>query len=1188
MTLPTPDSTPQIQFPIRATAGGPITNDENDISQGHFGIKTVDGGGELWYRPISDLVGDPVPDPVRVAENADLELLIAAVVNKTDFDSDNTILVANTADTPTSLVVPENTIVGRITSGTIDALTATEVKTLLATTLQNIIDINGTATLATGVPLQILDASSDALLSLLSTGSGPSDNDVTIGNSATSDITVQGNNLNLKDVTYETTLTEIVEDISNNLTQVEHDESLFGDGSAESPIGVVRGDYLYLKSMTNTTGSPIVFDTQTFAPAVNADMSHTVNYFIAGTIKDSLITNIDAGNFDCFDQYGNALTDVEAAAAVERMVDRRWRRFFYVNGTTGSDVTGDGSFGNPYATITKGYETALAQMLYTINGSATLIDGFCVKVANGTYTDFPETINLEFLRNGWLSIDGYEGPVTDSGPFTVTTALENGTSETIDLVSTGAGWTTDEHYLKYVLVTSGTAAGYTLPIYKNSADTIPTLKPLIGTLSPGDTFNIVTPGVLVNIDHGITFDTRNTHAWTKCQFACYNIAFENSGTDAFMFQGMNSAAFPLCSFIVAGDSYIAQMQGGGVNGMTLLDGDMTSGTGGPYAYLYSATHFANESGAVPTDYEEGIYITGEGGPNNGTDLHFVSCRNGVTVVGRQAFLAGVLLGYVNLDHETKVSFRWGYVDNQFNSHAIRVDDFTVATLQDLYFASVNTTAVYVTDGSSVIGNSIDGLDPGTVFSLGKGCDLLLETAMDLAGTTQDVLFTRSGLAYSFADNADGMWFDSTDKLPINALKKVLDAQESESAIVEGGSAFKLVSSDGAGGEGEDNFQIYTGGTDLLNMSAVLDFITIYASNSINLVGTGTDKHLTVKTEGASANLVLEAGQNLTLADKNTTSPIVFSDSSNTALNTTNKTLIGAVNEVHASGGGGDMQDAYDNGGSFELDDGIPFAVNNPDETMLEVLYETGETEVKQITLDALEIFIDGSTTMTGSASISGSSVTLASTGALTFKDQYTPSAVALADSSNTAYNTTNKTSIGAVNEIHAALGDPIAYTFQAWDFEEPNNSDWAVNALAPLAVDSNNAAMRVRLFDDTTPQGIGFTERVPAGKTNIILDLFSRAETSAASNLDVVLTLYVREIPDNGAVESWSAGTNLTTLTMGTSNEYFQYDTQTIALSTLSITAGNLIQIELVRDTADAGDTLVGDYALKMGKLRFS
>ena len=43
----------------------------------------------------------------------------------------NTILAADTDDTPAALVVAEQTLVGRITGGTIDALTATEVRTLI-------------------------------------------------------------------------------------------------------------------------------------------------------------------------------------------------------------------------------------------------------------------------------------------------------------------------------------------------------------------------------------------------------------------------------------------------------------------------------------------------------------------------------------------------------------------------------------------------------------------------------------------------------------------------------------------------------------------------------------------------------------------------------------------------------------------------------------------------------------------------------------------------------------------------------------------------------------------------------------------------------------------------------------------------------------------------------------------------
>jgi len=51
-------------------------------------------------------------------------------LEKSLFDA-NTILAANTDNTPLALTVPEQTLVGRITAGTIDALTPAEVRTLL-------------------------------------------------------------------------------------------------------------------------------------------------------------------------------------------------------------------------------------------------------------------------------------------------------------------------------------------------------------------------------------------------------------------------------------------------------------------------------------------------------------------------------------------------------------------------------------------------------------------------------------------------------------------------------------------------------------------------------------------------------------------------------------------------------------------------------------------------------------------------------------------------------------------------------------------------------------------------------------------------------------------------------------------------------------------------------------------------
>ena len=109
-------------------------------------------------------------------------------------------------------------------------------------------------------------------------------------------------------------------------------------------------------------------------------------------------------------------------------------------------------------------------------------------------------------------------------------------------------------------------------------------------------------------------------------------------------------------------------------------------------------------------------------------------------------------------------------------------------------------------------------------------------------------------------------------------------------------------------------------------------------------------------------------------------------------------------------------------------------------------------------------------------------------------------------------------------------------------------------------------------------KGIGFTVNIPSGATNMTLKIKSRAQTAPGSTKVVKLRLYNREILDNSSVESWTYDA-LTDISIPT-NANWQYDTDSISLSTLGATAGNSMQCELVRNASDAGDTLVGDWCL--------
>jgi hypothetical protein len=136
-----------------------------------------------------------------------------------------------------------------------------------------------------------------------------------------------------------------------------------------------------------------------------------------------------------------------------------------------------------------------------------------------------------------------------------------------------------------------------------------------------------------------------------------------------------------------------------------------------------------------------------------------------------------------------------------------------------------------------------------------------------------------------------------------------------------------------------------------------------------------------------------------------------------------------------------------------------------------------------------------------------------------------------------------------------------------------------VNALAPAATDSNNAGFTVRLFDDTTEEGVGFDLLIPSGAANVVVRLISRAETAPGATQTVQPALYTRRLPDNAAVTAWSAAVLMATISIPT-NENWQYDSETFTLAALSLVAGQVAQFELTRKGTAGGDTLTGDWTL--------
>jgi hypothetical protein len=154
-----------------------------------------------------------------------------------------------------------------------------------------------------------------------------------------------------------------------------------------------------------------------------------------------------------------------------------------------------------------------------------------------------------------------------------------------------------------------------------------------------------------------------------------------------------------------------------------------------------------------------------------------------------------------------------------------------------------------------------------------------------------------------------------------------------------------------------------------------------------------------------------------------------------------------------------------------------------------------------------------------------------------------------------------------------------SYVFYAEQFDNPTSANWSVNALAPALADATNDALTVRAFDDTAEEGVGFKLTIPTGVTNMTLRMRYRAATAPTIlTLAAVMRLHRRSIAANTAVTAWTI-TTLNNLSFP-ANATYQYTTQTISLSSLSLTAGNFVQFELTRQGSATADTLTGDLYL--------
>lgn len=173
--------------------------------------------------------------------------------------------------------------------------------------------------------------------------------------------------------------------------------------------------------------------------------------------------------------------------------------------------------------------------------------------------------------------------------------------------------------------------------------------------------------------------------------------------------------------------------------------------------------------------------------------------------------------------------------------------------------------------------------------------------------------------------------------------------------------------------------------------------------------------------------------------------------------------------------------------------------------------------------------------------------------------------------------------------VPAIAGFAAGAFLESPDFDDPNNADWAVNAIAAAATDSNDNSLQVRLFDDTVEEGVGFDLFIPSEFDQVSFTLVHRPETAPGGATSVAPFLYRRTITDAGAVGAWSAAITLFAGGLAIpANEFWNYDTTLLSYAALGVTADTVAKFELTRDPADGDDGLTGDWDLFALIARFS
>lgn len=189
-----------------------------------------------------------------------------------------------------------------------------------------------------------------------------------------------------------------------------------------------------------------------------------------------------------------------------------------------------------------------------------------------------------------------------------------------------------------------------------------------------------------------------------------------------------------------------------------------------------------------------------------------------------------------------------------------------------------------------------------------GDDIVAEDPNDLAGAiydTQELLLKASVYAPSVLINANSGVLERIKLIEDTVGSTTLQSAYESGNVINPAPGSPLIL--GPGG----TIEIDSGGNLSFNPSTmrIRGGQSQFLNFSVNNINTSTN-NLTIQTSGANRNLALIAGNELSLRDRFLLAPVTLSETGVTTLQTSSKSIVGAINEVRNAATSAGLQQIY--------------------------------------------------------------------------------------------------------------------------------------------------------------------------------------------------------------------------------------------------------------------------------------